>query len=212
VNALPALRLIAITDLGLLDGRQIIDAWEQLATSAQPGSVALDLRAPGASARALLELGEELKAVALWHEQRLLVSERLDLALLLDADALHLGENSVASSRVRSTLGDKPLLRACHDVTQVDAVDAEMVLLSPILEARKGKRALGLAALTEGRSRLDSAGRAQRLFALGGVDAARAKACLEAGAHGVAAISGVFGGADPKLLLAAVGILRPIAR
>jgi thiamine-phosphate pyrophosphorylase len=94
-------------------------------------------------------------------------------------------------------------------VASAVASGADAVLLSPILAARKGRAALGLTALAEARSALVRRGRgAPRLYALGGVEAGTARACLEAGADGVAVIGAALDGRDARPLLQALGVLR----
>src|SRR5687767_12663812 len=106
-------RLVAITDLQRFSAELTLAVWHALAASARAGSVAVQLRAPGEPARRLLELGAALKAIAVSHGQWLIVNDRLDLAALLEADAVHLGEASVSVADTRRVL-NAPLFRACH--------------------------------------------------------------------------------------------------
>ena len=203
------IRLIAISDLARLPAATLFERWQRLAAAAKPGSVAVDLREPALSGRALAELGAALGRIARAEQQHLIVNDRLDIAKLLDASALHLREDSVASVEARQFLPGVPIVRACHRVADVALVDADAVLLSPILEPRKGNAALGLEGLRDARARLDEVRSSTRLFALGGVDAQRAAECLRAGADGVAAIGAAFGTESPLELLRALGVERP---
>lgn len=205
--ALQQVVLLAITDLERVPPEQTLERAARIARSARPGTVAFQLRDFRLSARALLAFGERLRDAVRAEQQAFVVNDRLDLALLLDADAVHLGERSVSSAAARRLVGALPVSRACHGPESIGGVDAELVVLSPILETRKGRPALGLSALQKARARLAS-GDVPRLFALGGIDAARAEACLATGAHGVAAIGAAFAVADATPLLAALRILR----
>lgn len=207
------LRLVAISDLSAAPSEILIGRFTRLAQLARPHTVALLLRDHAASGRERLALGERLSAVARDHQQRLWVADRADLALLLGADALHLGEGSVKASAVRRLLpAGMRLTRAWHRTScagaeneaELEHVDA--LLLSPVMAARKGRPALGPAALTVVAAQL----RARRpdfpLFALGGVSADNAEACLDAGASGVAAIGAAL--APDAALVDALGIRR----
>lgn len=207
MTSLRELALLLIVDLERFDEARTLAIFENLACAARPGTLAIDLRDHQRSGRFLLDFGERLAAIARSHGQGLVINERLDLALCLDADGVHLREDSVPSARARSLVGPGLLVRACHRVEDVASVDADIVLLSPIAAARKGNPALGLGALSEARRQLDGVS-GKRLFALGGIDATNAEACLRAGASGVAAISSVFAAKDPTLLPRALGILR----
>jgi thiamine-phosphate pyrophosphorylase len=208
MGALAGLKLLVITELDRFDEALTLRIWTELARAAEPGSLAVDLRDHRRGARRLLDLGQRLRDVARDHGQALVVNERLDLALCLGADGIHLGEHGVATARARQLIGETPVVRACHRLEDVAGVDADIALFSPILAARKGNPALGLTALTAAQGLLAKASSARRLFALGGIDATNAGACRRAGASGVAAISGVFAAPDPASLLAALGILR----
>jgi thiamine-phosphate pyrophosphorylase len=77
---------------------------------------------------------------------------------------------------------------ACHDAAEVAArarEGANVLVLSPIFESPSKGIPLGLHALRDAAGRLDHG---QHLIALGGIDRDNATACLQAGAHGVAAI------------------------
>lgn len=138
----------------------------------------------------------------------MIVNDRLDLAQLLAADGVHLGEGGVETARARGLFASAFVVRACHVPERVAEVDADIVLLSPILAERKGNLPLGVVGLATAAARLCAVNRASKLFALGGVDAEGAARCLAAGASGVAAIAGVFADESPLPLLRALGIER----
>jgi thiamine-phosphate pyrophosphorylase len=201
-------RLVAITDVQRFSAEHTLAVWHALAESARAGSVAVQLRAPGEPARRLLELGAALKDIAASHGQWLIVNDRLDLAALLEADAVHLGEASVSVADTRRLLGARPLFRACHAPLAVSGLGADALLLSPIAAPRKGAPALGLPALGTAAEALARTGEPTRLYALGGITPEAVEGCLSAGAFGVAAIEGVFAGTDPERWARALGITR----
>jgi len=205
--------LIAISDRRVLDRARTLQRFAVLAAAARPGSVLFQLRDLELSLSERLSFGRELAALSHAAGQALAVNDRLDLAVLLDADAVHLGEAGVETEDVRNVVGSELWVsRACHSVERAAELDADGVLLAPVVAARKGRTPLGLEALTLARTEVDRAGRGTRLFALGGVDARSAAACLQAGAHGVAVIGAVLdaahGDAELLALVAALGIAR----
>lgn len=200
--------LVAITDFDRVPVERLLQRAERLARAARPGTVAFQLRDRTRPARFVLSVGRELHRIARRHDQWSIVNDRLDLALLLDADAVHLGEGSVETQDARQLVGSRPIYRACHEPERAGTIDADAIVLSPIVAPRKGAPALGLAALARARAAMERAGRPQRLFALGGVDAESAAACLAAGADGVAAIGAAFDADDPTPLLNALTIVR----
>lgn len=212
-TAAAAPRLIAITDLERLPLAELVARFARLAQQAAAGSVALLLRDHARAIRERLLLGEALAKIAEDHGQELWVADRLDLALLLGARGAHLGEASVNAQDARRWLGEGVrITRAWHDLTLPPHAEQELgevdaLLLSPLLSPRKGRSALGLEALTALPGRLRARGFGGGIYALGGVTAESAAACLAAGALGVAAIGAVLEG-DPAPLLSALGISR----
>lgn len=211
-------RLIAITDTTRAGVPALLDAIERLARAARPGSVLLQLRdreLPLAERRAL---GERLQASTRRHGQALVVNDRLDLAVLLEADGVHLGEASVSVADARA-FGARQgrawfVSVARHEPSAAPMTDADAVLLSPIVEARKGRAPLGVAGVTAAVSACAGRGSpsgqvpAPRLYALGGVTRREVPALLAAGADGVAVIGELFEPGGAEELIAALDIAR----
>lgn len=161
---------------------------------------------PEARARFVVQLrdralsGRELLARATWlrgltapHGIRLSTNDRLDLALAVGADGVHLGRTSVSMADARALLGSAAIISvACHDAADLARADtdgADLALFSPVFASPGKGPPLGLAALS-------AAARAHprlALVALGGVTQENAPACLAAGARGVAAIRADLG-------------------
>lgn len=207
--------VIAITDSSREDFPRWLACLERLLALAAPGRVLVMLRDRQLSSRERMSLGQQLRALTRGHGQRLSVNDRLDLAVLLDADAVHLSESSVAASEVRAFARQQGrsfwISRAAHEPGELATVDADAVVLSPIAEPRKGRPALGVDGLVQAVS-----ARARRapplgpcaLYALGGVNAANAGECVRAGADGVALIGALLEPDAPRALLDALGARR----
>jgi thiamine-phosphate pyrophosphorylase len=172
-----------------------------------PGVAAVQLREKDLGGRELLALARALLGVCRARGQRLLVNDRIDVALAAGADGVHLPAAGVPPADARRLLGPAALVGvSCHgaaDVARALAGGASYATLSPIYDT-PSKRAfgppLGVAALRE------AAALGLPLVALGGVDGARAAEVRAAGAAGVAAIRAWLAGGDPA---AAVRALLP---
>lgn len=157
--------------------------------------LAVMLRDPALSGRALHRLGASLREATRAIGASLVVNDRLDLALALGADGVHLGRLSVGVEDARALLGRAAWIsRSCHAVVEViEAGDegADAALLSPIFPSPGKGPPLGIGALTAAREALDRRGFGEMaLVALGGIDRDAAVACFAAGAGAVAAIRG----------------------
>lgn len=147
----------------------------------------VQLRSPELSARELLTLGRTLRERTRRVGALFFVNDRLDLALLLEADGLHLGRGSVDAREARRALGAKLVTRSVHDERDLSAALAEGVdaaLVSPIFASPEKGSPRGLAWLTALHARAPDLA----LVALGGVTAQNAAACFAAGAAAVAGI------------------------
>lgn len=209
MNEQPAeARLVAITDLQVLDAGALEARLGRLCREAKAGSVVVLLRDHAVSARQRLALGRVLRQLTAATGQQLWVADRIDLALLLDADGVHLGEASVPAAAARRLVGSgRRVSRAWHGDSLGAAPEAELaevdaLLLSPVLTARHGRPALGLDALARLAESARALPRSPALYALGGVGAADVAECRAAGATGIAAIGAALTGDVPSLLAA----------
>jgi thiamine-phosphate pyrophosphorylase len=190
---------------GVLEGRV-----ERVLALARAGSVVVQLRDLALPTRERFALGERLVSLCRHYGQWFVVNDRLDLAVLLGADGVHLGEGSVSPGEARALLPDAFISHACHDLAGVVRPGSDAAVLSPICSPRKGNAALGLEVLSRAQALLEGGDSTRALYALGGVDASNAAACIQNGATGVAAIGAVLDDSDPLPLVRALGIHRQL--
>ena len=183
-----------ITDRASLPDAALFERLSPAGQIAPPARACLSvqLRDRDLPVRELLRLGQVVRAVTRAIGASMIVNDRVDLAILLEADGLHLGRASVSVAEARRLLGQGAWIsmsaHSVEDVLAAAAAGANAVLLSPIF-ASPGKGApIGTGALVQARAALAKEGRSMKLYALGGVSLETAGACLEAGADGVAAI------------------------
>jgi thiamine-phosphate pyrophosphorylase len=205
-------RLIAITDRTLASATETLARYERLARAARPWSILFQLRDHELAARERLDFGLSLRALCTAEEQWLGVNDRLDLALLLGADAVHLGERSVSAADARALVGSEVFVsRACHDPECKLDPEVDAWVLSPIFAERKGRAALGVGSVWRLAERCRGASRhgsTVEVFALGGVTSRNAEASRAAGATGVAVIGAVLVSGEDEELVEALQIRR----
>jgi thiamine-phosphate pyrophosphorylase len=127
-----------------------------------------------------------------------LVNDRVDLALEVGADGVHLGQEDLPYPEARKLLGpDKIIGVTVHDVAEALAAQAwgaDYLGVSPVFPTATKADAgapTGVALLAEIRRRVSLP-----LIAIGGITLATAPAVIAAGADGVCAISAVVTQAD----------------
>jgi thiamine-phosphate pyrophosphorylase len=157
--------------------------------SAPPGRIAIHLREKDLGGRDQLALARGLAAVCRARGQRLLVNDRLDVALAAGADGVHLPSRGVPAADARRLLGPAALVGvSCHSAEEVARArdgGASYATFGPIYDTpskRPFGAPLGPGALAE------AARLGLPIVALGGIDPERAREVAAAGASGVGAI------------------------
>jgi len=154
----------------------------------------VQIRERDLTARALLELTKAAIAEA-GSKTRVIVNDRLDVALAAGAAGLHLrGDSIPASVAVRwlnesGAPADFLVGVSCHsreDAIKAEAAGANYVFFGPVFDT-PAKRKFGV---PQGIAKLADVCRSVRIpvIAIGGIDESNAAECLRAGAAGIAAI------------------------
>ena len=198
-------RLVLVTDRHATGGRDLCDV---VAAALDAGLPAVQLRDRDLSGRALFALAERLRGLTAARGALLLVNDRVDVAIAVGADGVHLGGGSMPVDAVRPLLAPGALIGvSTHAATECAATAADFACFGPVF-ATPSKAAFGA---PQGIDRLREATAAARVpvLAIGGVTVAEVPAVRAAGAAGVAVIRAVLAAGDPgaatRALLAAVG-------
>ena len=135
----------------------------------------------------------------------LVINDRADLALAVEADGVHLGQDDLPVKHARRLLGrGKVIGLSTHTARQVQdgaSEDPDYVAFGPVFEThskRTPEPVVGLEGLrsVRGLSHVP-------LFAIGGITLERLGSVMDAGANGVAVISSIWSAADPAEAVAA---------
>jgi thiamine-phosphate pyrophosphorylase len=168
--------------------------------------VAVQLREKDLQGGALFALARELRAVTRDHGARLLVNDRLDVALAAEADGVHLPANGLPADAARRLLAAVGLIGvSTHSAAEVAAAKvkgADFVLLGPIYDTLSKRRYGAPLGLTPLASAAAAAG--LPVFAIGGITPERVAEVRAAGAHGVACVGAVMSAADPAAAVDAI--------
>lgn len=99
--------LYLVTDRGYLKGKDLITAVLQAVAG---GVTLVQLREKEASSREFYQLALALKEALAPHRVPLIINDRLDIALAVDADGLHVGQTDLPAKVARSLLGTEKIL------------------------------------------------------------------------------------------------------
>lgn len=140
--------------------------------------------------RPLMRLAEPAIRRARGGASRVIINGRLDVALALGAAGVHLGHDALPADPVRAIAPPDFLVGvSCHSLEEAEAAEsarADYLLLGPVFET-PSKLAYGPPLGLDRFGQIVAQIKTPAL-ALGGITVERVKACLEAGAAGIAAI------------------------
>lgn len=192
-----ALRLIVITDTELAHPRSVP---EVVAEALAAGGRAVQLRNKGETARELLAVGRELRRMTRDADALFFVNDRLDVALALEADGVHVGPDDLPVAVVRSLASDGFLIGRSADDPEVArraAADGADYIGCGTVYPTATKADAGEVIGVEGLSRVARSVRVP-VVGIGGITVERAREVVEAGAAGVAVVGTVMGAEDPR--------------
>lgn len=183
----------------------VASGWAQLGLSLQ------QLRAKHLASAACLNLAEDLRAAikAVSPAHRLLINDRLDIALAAAADGVHLGQDDLPPAVARPLLPPTAVLGySTHSVAQVEEampLGLSYLAIGPIFPTSSKENPDAVVGL-EGLRRVRSI-YAGPLVAIGGITLENCREVWQAGADSIAVISALLATSDPveearKFLLA----------
>ncbi len=182
------------------DPRWLRDPVEQTRAACDGGAHVIQLRTKHATDQQTLDWALEIRSITRDVGARFIVNDRFDLALLAEADGVHLGQNDLcpnalpASARKKLAVG-----RSTHTPVQLEATrdeDVDYVAFGPVFgttSKASDYEARGLEALQTA-NRIASP---RPLVAIGGIELGNLAGLFAAGARGFAVISVVAAAADP---------------
>ena len=189
------LALHVLTDRAWSRGR---DTLSVASAALAGGATVIQLRDKTASTRQLIEEGLALRALTRQRNALLIVNDRIDVALAVDADGAHVGQDDMPAVLARKLLGPERILGVsasdAREAQDAVAAGADYLGVGPIYPTRGKADAgppTGLALLSELAERYPIP-----LVAIGGISAANAQQVIRAGAHGIAVITAVVNAED----------------
>ena len=170
---------------------------EQVIERACDAGVSLvQLREKDLDGKPLFHLAQSLREVTSHHNAKLLVNSRLDIALAIDADGLHLPEHALPVQTVKRFFSNL-VGRSVHSVEgarDAEQSGADYLLFGHVFEtASKENEPRGLNALQAVCKAVSIP-----VYAVGGITPERVRACVECGAFGVAVMNGIMSANDVK--------------
>ncbi|MGV3489196.1 MAG: thiamine phosphate synthase [Tuberibacillus sp.] len=172
--------------------------FNQIQRALEGGVTVLQLRAKRLSTRRFYEVALKVKELARRFEVPFIVNDRLDIALAVSADGLHIGQDDIPASVARRWLGNDKIL----GVSAKNLDEARQAL-------KDGADYLGVGSMFSTKTKDDAVSTSVEelkriqmavdlpIVAIGGINTQNARLMKDTGVQGIAVVSAVLEQADP---------------
>ncbi len=185
-----------VTDRTLCGARGVA---EVVAQAARGGACCVQLREKTAATRHFIDAAEKMRTRLAPHRIPLIINDRVDVALAVGADGVHVGQSDMRPETARRLLGPDAIIglsvETWKDVVAAQQLDVNYLGISPVYATptkTDTKEPWGL----EGVARIRGFSR-HPLVAIGGLDASNAADVVRAGADCIAVVSAICAAPDP---------------
>jgi len=186
--------LYLVTDRRWLGERTL---WDGVEEAIRGGATLVQLREKEISSKEYLELAQRVKEVTDRHDIPLIINDRIDIALAIDADGVHLGPEDLPVPIARKLLGGGKIIgssaASVDEALLFQAQGADYLGVGAVFPTatKRGTEKVGLEDLRGIKSAVHIP-----VVAIGGINAENAKPVMETGVDGVAVVSAIMNQTD----------------
>jgi thiamine-phosphate pyrophosphorylase len=205
---MPDLSLYLVTDRGLSLGRSTLDI---VRAAVAGGVTCVQLREKRCATREFVAEARAVRELLVGTGVPLIINDRIDVALAVGADGVHLGQTDMLIADARRLTGPDMLIgisaECVADAIRAQAEGADYVGISPVFATptkTDTAPALGLEGVAAIRAAVSLP-----LVGIGGIGPDNAAEIIRAGCNGIAVVSAIVSAPDPK---EAASRLRTIIR
>lgn len=201
------LKLYLVTDRDLSLGRSL----EEVVSEAVAGGVTIvQLREKDASTGEFVELAFRLKDLLRPYNVPLIINDRVDVALAVDAEGLHIGQSDMPYEIARKLLGPDKIIglsvENMDDLLEANKLDVDYIGISPVFGTPTKTDTAEPFGLEGLRKAVEIS--AHPTVAIGGMNTSTIGDVMAAGTDGVAVVSAICSAESPRL--AAKGLVKII--
>jgi len=188
-------RLCLVTD----DNHDLETLTRVVSLAVKGGVTMVQLREKHGDVRAFIERAAAVKEVLRGEHVPLIINDRVDVALAVDADGVHLGQSDMPAPVARCLLGDEKLLglsiEDAEQLHEANALPIDYIGLSAIFSTptkTDTKKAWGIDGLYWALRNTPLP-----VVAIGGINDSNLDAVIATGVHGIAVVSAICRAGKP---------------
>ena len=191
------LKLYLVTDRGLSLGRPL----EEIVSEAVAGGVTMvQLREKDAATGEFVELGRRLMSLLKPLGVPLIINDRVDVALAVDADGVHIGQSDMSYADARRLLGPEKIIGLSvenfEDLESANKLDVDYIGISPVYGTPTKTDTAEPFGLEGLRKAVEMS--VHPTVAIGGMNVATVGEVIAAGTDGVAVVSAICSAESPR--------------
>ena len=183
------------------DGFESDDKFLDAVAQALSGGVdIIQLREKKSNARRIIELGHKIRQLTSIYNALFIVNDRVDIAKIVKADGVHLGQDDVEIDYAKEILGsDKIIGISTHERKQaIKAVEqgADYIGVGPVFETptKPGRKSVGLEYVKWASENVIDI----PFYAIGGINQENVRDVIEFGAKNIAVVRAIINATSPK--------------
>lgn len=189
--------LYLVTDSRLIGERSLVDV---VGAAVAGGVQMVQLREKTASTRDFITLGNALKQLLTPLNVPLIINDRVDVALVVGADGIHIGQSDMPYGDARRLMGDSAIIglsvETMDDVIAAEQFDVDHLGVSPVFSTPTKTDTKGAWGV-DGIAKIRQISR-HPLVGIGGINASNVQDVIHAGASGAAVVSAICAAPDPE--------------
>jgi thiamine-phosphate pyrophosphorylase len=190
--------LYLVTDEKASRGRNIIDIVKQ---ALRGGVTIIQLREKELDTRQFIERAAALKKILKPYNVPLIINDRVDIALAVEADGVHIGQSDMPLELVKKIVPPDMIIglsvETLRQVKEAEGLDVDYLGVSPVFSTPTKTdfdvKPWGLDGLRKARAISKHI-----IVGIGGINADNAEDVIKAGADGIAVVSGICSADNPE--------------
>lgn len=168
---------------------------EQVRAFGDAGCRFVQIREKHASSDEFYSAALEAVRVARQYDMKVIINDRVDVAIAVEADGVHLGQDDLPADQARRLLGEKAIIGvSTHSVEQAiiaSSLPADYIAIGPVFATNTKENPDPIVGV-DGLIRVRKALRDKIIVAIGGINMRNVAAIIEAGADSAAVISDLY--------------------
>ncbi len=189
--------LYLVTDRALCRGRSVFEVIEEAVAG---GVTMVQIREKDVSCREFLEIARKAKSLLAEKQIPLIINDRVDVALAVEADGIHVGQDDIPVQEVRKLVGSTMAVglsvNTLEQAQEANNFQVDYIGVGPVYSTKTKKDAKE-PLLPQGFKTIHDHS-IHPVVAIGGITAENAEEVLRAGANGLAIVSDICAADSPR--------------